>query len=82
MVACARDNSDMCFNPCFCGTRSRTDALGACDGFQGHVSILVFVELALGHQGPAQEPARWRFQSLFLWNSLSDVVGISFMYFR
>jgi len=38
----------LCFNPCFCGTRARTEA-----GAGGHilrkpVSILVFVELAPG----------------------------------
>ena len=37
-----------CFNPCFCGTRSRTllVPVGLLSDF--HVSILVFVELALG----------------------------------
>ena len=36
------------FNPCFRGTRSRTLALGSRRLVQEYVSILVFVELALG----------------------------------
>ena len=40
------------------------------------VSILVFVELALGLYGGTHEGGPIVFQSLFSWNSLSDIVDI------
>ena len=85
------------FNPCFCGTRSRTLIAATLDGYTADVSILVFVELALGLTLPpyyalalivsilvfvelalgldgsnASDQCPAWFQSLFLWNSLSD----------
>jgi len=59
------------FNPCFLGTRPRTMSLRL-RPMSLHVSILVFLELALGHLPDASAaPAFW-FQSLFSWNSPSD----------
>ena len=61
------------FNPCFRGTRSRTTGRTWCLR-TGYVSILVFVELALGHwqREGRLSVAHKQFQSLFSWNSLSD----------
>ncbi len=65
-----------CFNPCFCGTRARTEVtdgdLGASEG----VSILVFVELAPGlHDVSGTSSPAELFQSLFLWNSRPDTTA-------
>ena len=65
------------FNPCFRGTRSRTaGAIVSSIPEVRCVSILVFVELALGLHGRVEafRTARCMFQSLFSWNSLSDDV--------
>ena len=60
------------FNPCFCGTRSRTIHYGGKYMITRSVSILVFVELALGRLLVLRVLSSFVFQSLFLWNSLSD----------
>ncbi len=60
------------FNPCFRGTRSRTSE-ASLDIPRPSVSILVFVELALGPEFMQPDSITTRqFQSLFSWNSLSD----------
>ena len=59
------------FNPCFRGSRPRTTQLQA-DRHQEGVSILVFVEVALGRQSDHQRRKGTEFQSLFSWKSPSD----------
>ena len=62
------------FNPCFRGSRPRTTQLQA-DRHQEGVSILVFVEVALGRQSDHQRRKGTEFQSLFSWKSPSDSTG-------
>ena len=68
-----RRSPSQCFNPCFLGTCPRTLNVQVLQFQNYHVSILVFLELALGHQAldmiDAEKP--W-FQSLFSWNLPSD----------
>ena len=54
------------FNPCFCGTRARTTISKAPYFSRELVSILVFVELAPGHQmkGPETDH-KWCFNPCF-----------------
>ena|GEM_PF-1018554 len=62
-----------CFNPCFLGTCPRTyDSVAKCR-ISDRVSILVFLELALGLIDMLLcYPCSAKFQSLFSWNLPSD----------
>jgi len=63
------------FNPCFRGTCPRTTAAERMGTLDLQVSILVFVELALGPRSmlPDQDFSV-EFQSLFSWNLPSDLI--------
>ena len=61
------------FNPCFLGTCPRTPML-ALDAMHSAVSILVFLELALGRLTIVVSGITSWFQSLFSWNLPSDIV--------
>ena len=61
------------FNPCFCGTCPRTGHPWEVANNPSIVSILVFVELALGHCRDSFATSSPQFQSLFLWNLPSDL---------
>jgi len=61
------------FNPCFLGTRPRTALMGKTLDSPCRVSILVFLELALGLDFIMDSlSTNAMFQSLFSWNSPSD----------
>ena len=64
------------FNPCFRGSRPRTPGGLRPEACCYGVSILVFVEVALGLQIDLQDisPIERMFQSLFSWKSPSDPV--------
>ena len=72
-LRCFGLNGFHCFNPCFSGTRARTEDERRDDRQLRHVSILVFLELAPGHYPTAGHRAtEIEFQSLFFWNSRPD----------
>ena len=66
----------LCFNPCFRGTRSRTEMASF------NVSFHVWFQSLFSWNSLSDAPRRWAvghfrmFQSLFSWNSLSDPMNI------